>query len=152
MSITTNNKILASDVSTALNNKQDKLNYTPVKSVNGTVADTAGNVAISVPATPKAYITDSWVSGTEWYRKWSNGWIEQGGITAQTSTVAYMTVTLHTAFSSTTSYAVVTGVIEPNGYDCFANLERQSATAIGVRTVSGDSSYRGKFAWYAFGY
>ena len=45
MSIEQNNKILASDISTALNNKQDKLSYTPVKSVNGTVADTAGNVS-----------------------------------------------------------------------------------------------------------
>lgn len=24
----------------------------------------------------KAYITETWVSGTSWYRKWSDGWIE----------------------------------------------------------------------------
>lgn len=28
---------------------------------------------------PKAYITETWRSGTEWYRVWSDGWIEQGG-------------------------------------------------------------------------
>ena len=27
----------------------------------------------------KAYITETWVSGKSWYRKWSDGWIEQGG-------------------------------------------------------------------------
>jgi hypothetical protein len=33
----------------------------------------------------KAYITETWVSGTSWYRKWSDGWIEQGGYVERTS-------------------------------------------------------------------
>lgn len=28
---------------------------------------------------PNAYVTETWHSGTEWYRVWSDGWIEQGG-------------------------------------------------------------------------
>lgn len=28
---------------------------------------------------PSAYVTKTWSSGTEWYRVWSNGFIEQGG-------------------------------------------------------------------------
>lgn len=28
---------------------------------------------------PNAYVTKTWRSGTEWYRVWSDGWIEQGG-------------------------------------------------------------------------
>ena len=28
---------------------------------------------------PNAYVTKTWRSGTEWYRAWSDGWIEQGG-------------------------------------------------------------------------
>lgn len=28
---------------------------------------------------PNAYVTQTWRSGTEWYRVWSDGWIEQGG-------------------------------------------------------------------------
>lgn len=28
---------------------------------------------------PNAYVTKTWISGTEWYRVWSDGWIEQGG-------------------------------------------------------------------------
>lgn len=28
----------------------------------------------------KSYIIDTWKSDTEWYRVWSDGWIEQGGI------------------------------------------------------------------------
>lgn len=33
----------------------------------------------SMPATPNAYITETWRDGAQWYRKWSNGLIEQGG-------------------------------------------------------------------------
>lgn len=28
---------------------------------------------------PNAYVTQTWRSGTNWYRVWSDGWIEQGG-------------------------------------------------------------------------
>lgn len=28
---------------------------------------------------PKAYVTETWHSGTSWYRVWSDGFIEQGG-------------------------------------------------------------------------
>lgn len=33
----------------------------------------------SIPANPKAYIVETYRNGTEWYRVWSDGWIEQGG-------------------------------------------------------------------------
>ena len=47
MSLTQNSKITASDITNALAEKQDALGYTPVKSVNGTNADSSGNVTIS---------------------------------------------------------------------------------------------------------
>ena len=50
MALSKSSKILVSDINTALSNKQDKLSYTPVKSVNGTTADSSGNVTISVSA------------------------------------------------------------------------------------------------------
>lgn len=28
---------------------------------------------------PKAYVTETWRSGAQWYRRWSDGWLEQGG-------------------------------------------------------------------------
>lgn len=65
-----------------------------VKSVNGVAADAAGNVALG----KSVYLTESWVSGTSWYRKWSDGWIEQGG--ACSVIRGTITVTLHKAFSN----------------------------------------------------
>lgn len=54
-------------------------NKNVLRSVNGTSADANGNVTISLPS-PKAYVTEAWKSsdGLSWYRKWSDGWIEQG--------------------------------------------------------------------------
>lgn len=50
MALSQNSTILISDISTALSGKQDALGYVPIKSVNGTTADSSGNVAISVSA------------------------------------------------------------------------------------------------------
>ena len=34
----------------------------------------------SIPSTPQGYITQTWHSGANWYRVWSDGFIEQGGV------------------------------------------------------------------------
>lgn len=48
----------------------------------------------------KAYISETWKSGTSWYRKWSDGWIEQGGRVGARSDRNFV-VTFPTAFSNT---------------------------------------------------
>lgn len=53
----------------------------------------------SMPATPNAYITETWKDGSNWYRKWSDGLIEQGGAFWADST--YPTMTFNTPFSNT---------------------------------------------------
>lgn len=46
---------------------------------------------------PKAYVTKTWRSGSNWYRKWSDGWIEQGGVYTSTPD---KTVSFYITFSS----------------------------------------------------
>lgn len=60
----------------------------------------------SIPTTPNAYVTATWRSGSNWYRKWSNGFIEQGGTVWNSG--AWETINLHLAFSDT-NYKVTTG-------------------------------------------
>lgn len=55
----------------------------------------------SMPATPNAYITETHRDGSQWYRKWSDGLIEQGG----THSGFGHNITFPTPFS-TTSYAI----------------------------------------------
>ena len=33
----------------------------------------------AIPDSPRAYITKTWNSGNNWFRKYNDGWIEQGG-------------------------------------------------------------------------
>lgn len=46
------------------------------------------------------YVSETWRKGSNWYRKYSDGFIEQGGTTAYSET-GFQKVTLPTAFSST---------------------------------------------------
>lgn len=55
----------------------------------------------SMPATPNAYITETWKSGAQWYRKWSDGLIEQGGVHYDYE----HRITFNTPFSDT-NYAI----------------------------------------------
>ena len=50
---------------------------------------------------PKAYVTETWHSGTSWYRKWSDGFIEQGGkLTFTGATTIIMEITFNKPFAS----------------------------------------------------
>ena len=56
-------------------------------------------------ATPKAYITETYVSGTSGYRKWSDGFIEQWGEMDNVSSgITPANISLHTPFSNTNYY------------------------------------------------
>ena len=90
----------------------------------------------SMPATPKAYITETWRSGAQWYRRWSDGRLEQGGrLKLEVWTGGpdpTRTFSLPTAFSNATYTTVVTG---EGGYG-WATLKGVSQTTSSV-TVTG---------------
>lgn len=54
----------------------------------------------SLPATPEAYVIDSWTEGANWWRKWSNGFIEQGGCVENIQGNQGATVSFHIKFTS----------------------------------------------------
>lgn len=50
---------------------------------------------------PKAYVTETWHSGTSWYRVWSDGFIEQGGkLTFTGTTTIRREITFNKPFAS----------------------------------------------------
>lgn len=94
---------------------------------------------------PKAHITTTWHSGTSWYRKWSDGWIEQGGrITTSTPTISF-----HTAFKDT-NYTIT---VSQNG-SASANVSRVaiSARATSNFTIQHIENAMLPFSWFAYGY
>lgn len=71
----------------------------------------------SIPASPKAYITQTWHSGNNWYRVWSDGFIEQGGVSSIVrGSDAVTTVSLNTPFTSS-NYSVAINVQITNASD-----------------------------------
>lgn len=78
----------------------------------GDVMSAVAQVQASISAIrDKPYITQTWSNGTSWYRKYSDGFIEQGGITAYSSTGS-IRITLPTAFSSTQYILNVNSITE----------------------------------------
>ena len=105
----------------------------------------------------KRIVTATWRSGTNWYTKYSDGWIEQGGdITGLSATNSHenQTTTLHTPFASTTYHVSMISANSNNNrcQDC-GILERE------VKRFRWSSSFwYGRDAnvttvsWYACGY
>ena len=81
------------------------------KAESAKVADSANSVSWgnvtgkpSIPSSPNAYITETFHRGASWYRKWSDGFIEQGGRMVNESSIG--TITLPKAYTST-NYIIV---------------------------------------------
>lgn len=100
-------------------------------------------------ANTKAYVTTTWKSGNNWYRVWSDGWIEQGGLT---STMSHKSkLTLNKAFSDKTYTFVATADFDSYSWTYINTYERTtSSTMLSiVRTGDGHSS---RVSWYACGF
>ena len=98
-----------------------------------------------------SYVTESWVSedGNSWYRKYSDGWIEQGGIFPQSSTGYHEeTVTFQVQFSDT-KYIFVSQSSwnSANGQGNWTTSK--TASYIKLQNVS---LYQDCSSWYACGY
>lgn len=100
---------------------------------------------------PQAYVTKTWGSEAQWYRRWSDGWLEQGGrITLKVWTGGgdpNRTFTLPTDFSNATYTTVVTG---ESGYG-WATLKVASQTTSSV-TVTGTGSSKDDYVSYVHFY
>lgn len=102
--------------------------------------------------TPSAYITKTWRSGASWYRKWSDGFLEQGGVMPITSGKTKRTISFNASFSSTTACVVlVQSYQEGSGAPNYNNFHVLSKTASGFTGYNGCSENISNL-WYACGY
>lgn len=110
-----------------------------VSNVMSAVAQVQADVSV-VPK-PKAYVTETHVSGTQGYRVWSDGFIEQWGkVTVSDENI---TLTFQKPFKSA-NYNIQTA-----GYrisDRHACVMSKTATSVTLRAWDNDND------WYAFGY
>ena len=89
--------------------------------------------------------------GTSWYRKWSDGWIEQGGITQSARGATSRAIKLCTPFSSSNYFVVVqsyTGGAPDSIYNNFHAAEKSLSSFSTIACCTEDIAG----LWYACGY
>lgn len=115
------------------------------------ILKTTGGSSSEVTWQEAAYVIDSYSNGTNWYRKWSDGWIEQGGTRVASSYVQEVSLLL--AYSNT-NYSIFTTRIM-DGYTGSAASEApvaaKTTTTFSFNAPSLDTSYN-KIFWRAMGY
>jgi hypothetical protein len=95
-------------------------------------------------------IVTSWSDANgNWYRKYSDGWIEQGGV-SDYATDKTITLTFPTAFSST-NYTVTLGNIA-KGARHFLRIGTKTTTTMQLISFSIDGTFAVAGNWYACGY
>lgn len=85
--------------------------------------------SLNIDGKKMVYVYETWHNGSNWYRKYSDGFIEQGGITAYSGT-GIKKITLPTAFSSA-------------NYTINANSLSNLTSSGGLMSVGTGESYSG---------
>ena len=101
----------------------------------------------SASTTRPCWVVQNYVSGTSWYRVWSDGWIEQGG--AATIGTGATTITFLKSFSNA-SYTFTCTPISGDG--AYTSVTMKSLTAQDIVVYLQQSNYTKSSRWYACGY
>ena len=107
--------------------------------------------ALETRPNPNAYITETWQSGTEWYRVWSDGLIEQGGRANSAGNTTDLT--MHKEFTTNNYSAFITQVLN-TGVMFNANIvvvsRNKTKTTLRLQTFNADNG--NSVYWFARGY
>lgn len=98
------------------------------------------------------HVTQTYNDGTNWYRKWSDGWLEQGGFSGP-FTSAYGRITLARPFAGTDYNVQLTPTGRPYGTPptvLFDGNNDKNMTTTGFY-VGGNDWVSGYVKWYACG-
>lgn len=93
--------------------------------------------------TPKAYVTETHVSGTQGYRVWSDGFIEQWGKVTVPGENSDKTLTFQKPFKNANYNIQTAGWRISDRHACVMS---KTATSVTIRAWNNDND------WYAFGY
>lgn len=93
--------------------------------------------------TPKAYVTKTHVSGTQGYRVWSDGFIEQWGKVTVPGENSNTTLTFQKPFKNAYYNIQTAGWMISDRHACVVS---KTATSVTIRAWNNDND------WYAFGY
>ena len=95
------------------------------------------------------FVVESYQNGTDWYRLYKSGWVEQGGRILNATNNAYSTVNLHRQFADT-NYTILT---TPSASRHFAVVETSKITISSFKAYISDVSNNTStdYQWFACG-
>lgn len=109
--------------------------------------------SLSIDNSKMFYVSKTWNNGSNWYRKWSDGWIEQGGYVSRGGNAnAFYTGTFNTAFATKNITLVATIALSTNKDNSFYG---QIGAFVVNKTNFKETSFATEtppFSWYACGY
>lgn len=99
-------------------------------------------------------VVETSVNGASWYRVWSDGWIEQGGIIASLSSSSLRTISFSRAFSNTNYNLQVTIESSYAGalWGEYLGFYSNSKTTSGFQIYDNGTPYITGYNWKACGY
>ena len=135
-----------SEMQTSLNNQFSTM-QTSINSQISSIQTTIGQMR---------YVIEYWQEGTEWYRVWSDGWIEQGGFVGSPAN-AGSAVNFKKSFQTSNYSFIVTGT--GNSDERTSVLNRRSAmgwiydnTRAYVCSTAGTEQSTTAVRWFACGF
>ena len=102
--------------------------------ITGLANEVDGKLDRVIDSKPVRYVIDAYRDGSSWYRKWSDGWLEQGGVTVETTG----TITLIRPYASIAYQVLVSNIYE-------------SRTNVGGAGWSGVSSFITSATTFSYG-
>lgn len=93
-----------------------------------------------------AVVVTNYVNGTSWYRIWSDGWKEQGGLTSARSANDNLTITLLKTFANT-NYTIIASNFGYFGTNESGSIHTKTTKNFQVYAWAGRQT-----SWYACGY
>ena len=106
-----------------------------------------------------AVVVENYLSGTTWYRLWSDRFLEQGGISGEIPTNTNLTITLPKTYNNTNYNIVIGGICSRNDYTYYQyhvvvskDVKTNNSFALLCARLSGQGTYKLKAYWYTTGY
>ena len=110
----------------------------------------AGKVDRVIDNKPVRYVIDAYNDGTNWYRKWSDGWVEQGGINSQISSETVI-ITLPLAMSDSNYYVSRQIISDYSGTPITARLWTSVSDITATKFTFSIDTARQTNRWYVCG-
>ena len=100
------------------------------------------------------YVVETYSNGNQWYRKWSDGWIEQGNYQSLTFSGYISTLSFVTSFKTINYTFVVTGKSNDTSsyFHDNVNIGPNENKKVNSIQLSAEQNTTIKLSWYACGY